>query len=149
MWWFWWRNASAYIGAETKWMTISRRNLQMHFLERISITISLTFVPKGPIDDIPTLVQTMARHRPGDNPLSEPMTVSLLTHICTNQPQWVNLCLSKHRYIPYYFSSLGWRIYLKSFFRKQATSLSCKSNAMAVGDARHHPPYLNSLYRIH
>ena len=29
--------------------------------------------------------------RPGDKPLSEPMMVSLLTHICVTRPQWVNM----------------------------------------------------------
>ena len=42
---------------------------------RISIKISLKFVPKGPINNIPTLVQIMAWRRPGDKPLSEPMMV--------------------------------------------------------------------------
>ena len=31
------------------------------------------FVSKGPINDIPVLVQVMAWRRPGDKPLSEPM----------------------------------------------------------------------------
>ena len=35
--------------------------------------ISLQFVPKGPIDNVPALVQIMAWHRIGDKPLSEPM----------------------------------------------------------------------------
>ena len=39
---------------------------------------------------IPSLVQIMAWRRPGDKPLSEPMMVSLLTHICVTGPQWVN-----------------------------------------------------------
>ena len=56
---------------------------------RISIKISLKFVPKGPINNIQALVQVMAWHRPGDKPLSEPMLVSLLTHICVVRPQWV------------------------------------------------------------
>ena len=54
---------------------------------RISIKISLKFVPKDPIDNIQSLVQIMAWRRPGDNPLSEPMMVSLLTHICVARPQ--------------------------------------------------------------
>ena len=29
-------------------------------------------------------------HRSGDKPLSEPMMVSLMTHICVARPQWVN-----------------------------------------------------------
>ena len=48
---------------------------------RISIKISLKFVPKGPINNNPALVQIMAWRRPGDKPLSELMMVSLLTHI--------------------------------------------------------------------
>ena len=40
---------------------------------RISIKIPLKFVPKGPIKNIPALVQIMAWRRTGDKPLSEPM----------------------------------------------------------------------------
>ena len=39
----------------------------------ISIEISLKFVPKGPINNIPALVQIMAWRRTGDKPLSEAM----------------------------------------------------------------------------
>ena len=60
----------------------------------ISIKISLNFVPQGPINNIPALVQIMAWRRPGDKPLSEPMVVSLPTHICVTRPQWVN---ARHR----------------------------------------------------
>ena len=84
----------------TKWLTIQftflwfeclnslrpRRN-RRHFADDIfnriflnenawiPIKISLKFVPKGPINDIPALVQIMAWHRPGAKPLSEPMMV--------------------------------------------------------------------------
>ena len=57
---------------------------------RISIKISLKFFPKGPINNIPSLVQIMAWHRSGDKLLSEPMMVSLPTHICITRPQWVH-----------------------------------------------------------
>ena len=57
----------------------------------ISLKISLKFVPKVRINNIPTLVQIMAWRRPGDKPLSESMLVILLTHICVTRPQWVNL----------------------------------------------------------
>ena len=56
----------------------------------ISIKISLKFVLNCPISNIPALVQIMACSRPGDKPLPGPMMVSLLTHICVTQPQWVN-----------------------------------------------------------
>ena len=57
---------------------------------RISIKISLKFVPKVPINNILIMVQIMAWRRSGDKPLCEPMMVSLLTHICVTRPQWVN-----------------------------------------------------------
>ena len=53
-----------------------------------SIKISLKFVPKVPISNIPALVQIMAWRRPGDKPLSEPMMVFSPTHICVTRPQW-------------------------------------------------------------
>ena len=43
--------------------------------------VSLKFIPEGPINNIPALVQKMAWHWPGDKPLSEPKMLSLLTHI--------------------------------------------------------------------
>ena len=55
----------------------------------ILIKISPKFVPKGPINKIPALVQIMAWRRPGDKPLFEPMMGSLQTHICVARPQWV------------------------------------------------------------
>ena len=57
----------------------------------VPIEISLKFVPQGPTNNIPALVQIMAWHRPGDKPLSEPMMVRLPTHICVTRPQWVNI----------------------------------------------------------
>ena len=63
---------------------------------RISIKIPLKFVPKGPINNIPALVQIMAWRRSGGKPLSEPMMVSLLTHICVTQ---ILMCL----FMPYVF----------------------------------------------
>ena len=57
----------------------------------IPIKISLKFVAQGPINNIPALVQIMAWRRPGDKPLSGPMPVSLLTHICVTRPQWFKI----------------------------------------------------------
>ena len=63
----------------------------------ISIKISLKFVPRGSINNIPALVRIMAWHRPGNKPLSEPMVVRLLTHICVTRPQWVKRQLWESR----------------------------------------------------
>ena len=65
---------------------------------QILIKISLTFDLTAPINNIPALVQIMAWCRPGEKPLSEPMMVSLLTHICVTRPQWVNCHMKKSSY---------------------------------------------------
>ena len=74
-------------------------NLKRIFLNEnvwISIKISLKIVPRGPINNIPELVQIMAWRRPGDKPLSEPMMVSLLSHTCVTRLQWFNHGLQTH-----------------------------------------------------
>ena len=65
----------------------------------ISFKISLKFVPKGRINIIPALVRIMAWRRPGDKPLSDPMMVSLLTHICVTRPKWVKSMKPGHEYM--------------------------------------------------
>ena len=80
----------------------------------ITLKISLKFVPQVGINNISALIQIMAWCRPGDKPLSEPMLVSLLTHICVAWPQWVNrtqsrthperLCVPLHLHKLFYFS---------------------------------------------
>ena len=56
----------------------------------ISIDISLNPILYGQINNVTALVQIMAWCRPGDKPLSEPVMVSLLTHICVTRSQCVN-----------------------------------------------------------
>ena len=94
---------NAYIRHLPKWVnTLRPRQNGRHFADdtfkrifvnenvRILTEISLKFVPKGPINNISSLVQTMAWRRPGDRPLSEPMMVCLPTHLCVTRPQWAN-----------------------------------------------------------
>ena len=74
-----------------KMSTISQMTLSNAFSLmklNISVKISLKFVPKGPMNNIPSLVQIMAWHCPCNKPLSEPMMLSLLIHICITRPQW-------------------------------------------------------------
>ena len=56
--------------------------------------LRLTF-HKGPINNIPALVQIMAWRRPGDKPLSEIMLASLLTYICVTGLNELTLCPTK------------------------------------------------------
>ena len=66
--------------------------LKCNFLNEnvwIPIKISLKVVPKGPINNIASLVQIMAWCSPGDKPLSEPMMATLMTRICITPPQWI------------------------------------------------------------
>ena len=44
--------------------------------------------------DLPVATHFTILYRPGDKPLSEPMIVSLPTHICVTRPQWVNSSLA-------------------------------------------------------
>ena len=39
----------------------------------------------------------MVWRRPGDKPLSEPVVVSLLMHLCVTRPQWIKNIFSHHR----------------------------------------------------
>ena len=79
---------------------------------RLSIRISLNFVPEGPINNNPALVQIMAWHRSGDKPLSEPMMFSLLTHICVTRPQWVNMVCCRFVWWYSYFNVFVSCIYM-------------------------------------
>ena len=59
----------------------------------ISINVSLEFVPKGPINNIPASILIMAWKQPSDKPLSKPMMVSLLMYTC--------ICITRS-------ASMGW-----------------------------------------
>ena len=63
--------------------------------DKIPIPIAMKLVLRIPIDNKPALVQVMAWHQTGDKPLTEPMMVSLPTHICITRPQWVKQITSK------------------------------------------------------
>ena len=56
---------------------------------RVLIEISLNFVPTGPFNDIPPLVQIMAWRRPGDNPLPEPMMVQFTDAYSRHSAFWI------------------------------------------------------------
>ena len=79
----------------------------------ISINISLKFVPKGPMNNIPTLVQIMAWRRPGDKPLYEPMMVSFWTHICITRPQCYKYQVLFHEGYEYKRFYCGWTFRLE------------------------------------
>ena len=105
----------------------------------ISINISLKFVPRGQIDNIPSLVQIMAWRRPGDKPLSEPMMVSLLTHICVPRPQWVKASLRRgfsnrqRRHAPARWRHDRERMYSRHSQVKNAWFLPCRG---CIGNRR-------------
>ena len=73
---------------QDKMAAISQKTISLHFLECIwiSTNTSLKFVPKGPMNNIPSLFQIMAWRRPDGKPLSETMMASLPTHICITRP---------------------------------------------------------------
>ena len=98
-------------------ITLKSRRNEQHFADDIfkriffnenvwiSIKISLKFVPKGPISNIPALVQIMAWRRSGDKPLSEPMMVSLPTHkMCHSASMSYSLGSSRKYHLIKHFS---------------------------------------------
>ena len=99
----------------------------------ITIKISLTFLPKGPINNIPAFVQIMAWcRRLGDKSLFESMLVNLLTHICVTWPQWETVW----RYIPFsivfpYYDGTG-SCKPSSLLRRNNTC--CKVESKAADD---------------
>ena len=85
----------------------------------MSLKISLKFVPKVRINSIPAQVQIMAWCWPGDNPLSEPMMVSL--HISVTRAQWV-------------IQNAWWRDQLETF---SALLAICARNSLVTGEFPH------------
>ena len=88
----------------------------------ISINLSLKFVPKGQINNIPAPVPIMAWCLPGDKPLSKPIMSSLLTQISVTWPQWVNtkdvttyvdMCI-EWSYFPVELRTYCWNMILKT-----------------------------------
>ena len=75
---------------EFSWMKMYKFRLRFHW----------SLFPQ--INNIPALVQIMAWRRPGVKPLSEPMMVNLLRHLCVTRPQWVNSMRPSDAYMRLY-----------------------------------------------
>ena len=72
-------------------MPFSRWHFQMSLMKMYELyKISPKCILKSPINNVLALVQIMAWCWASDKPLSEPMMVNLLMHICVTWPQWVN-----------------------------------------------------------
>ena len=114
----------------------------------IAIRISLKFVPKGRINNIPAFVHIMAWRRPGDKPLSEPKMVSLLTHFCATRSQWLKVKVFLWLCILYDLSTLAgylspsrikhWPIYLAYLISWLLMTWRRKETG------HHQPPYWRS-----
>ena len=52
-----------------------------------AIKIPLKFVPKGPVNNVPALLQIMFRQQPGDKPLNEAMVVRFPMYIFVTRPR--------------------------------------------------------------
>ena len=63
-------------------------------MQMYEFLLKLRCVPKGPINNIPALVPTMAWHQPGNKPLSEPMMAQVgdayMHHSAWMRPEWVH-----------------------------------------------------------
>ena len=80
----WWKRISTHWGRDKMAaisQTIFSSACSWMKIYEFRLKFSLKFVLKVRINNIPALVQIMARRRSGDKPLSRPILVSLLTHI--------------------------------------------------------------------
>ena len=101
-------NQGYLIEAETKWAPFCRQHFQTHFINEnccILIKISLKFVPKGPINNIPAFVQIMVWRQSGDKPLSEPMMVLFNEAYMRHSASMSFITSSSGRYL---IDNLGW-----------------------------------------
>ena len=90
----WGREKTAAISQTTFWNAFSWMKMY-----EFCIRFHWIVFPRIQLTSIPTLVQIIAWRRPGDKQLSEPMMVSLLTHICITQPQWVKQMIYHYQYV--------------------------------------------------
>ena len=79
--------------SKANWRCSSCSPLGEKLLWKRTIKDSLKCILKGPMNNIPSLIQIMAWRRPGDKPLSEPMMIISLKHICVTWPElwWTSL----------------------------------------------------------
>ena len=106
----------------------------------ISIKISLKFVLIGPINNIPSKVQIMAWRLPGTKPLTEPMMVSLLAHICVTRLQWVKTSrITSH-------STVCWTAIL---FRLNNENIKLHISGPLWGDSPHKGPVILKALSCH
>ena len=129
--------------------TLKLRQNDRHFTDKICkciflkenvwilLKISLKFVTKVRINNIPALVQNMASFRPGNKPLSEPTMVSLLTHICVTRPQWVKSIIFK-LVVPNNFMDIYSEIALRWITQNLTDKKSILVQAMAWCDPAKH-----------
>ena len=111
-----------------------RRRFQIHFLEWKCMNFDYNFTEvcsRGPINDIPALVQIMACRRPGDKPLSETMMVSLPTRICVTRPQWGNGCVFNETSI---FGLINCHCYLCPWRSDKPVFIVCKQSVIWLKD---------------
>ena len=80
----WWEHSQKGVtDRQTDRRTDGQTDWTIHRAAWSQLKISLKSVARGPSNNAPILfVQIMAWRRSGDKPLSEPMMVSLPTHIC-------------------------------------------------------------------
>ena len=100
--------------------------------DRISIRISLKFVPRSPVNNKVALVLVMAWRRTGDKPLTEPMmtwfTDASMQGLVSSQWSWGLLSqFSPFRYFPIFYE--WWKQWLPEWYQvhiwQVSPQLSC------------------------
>ena len=82
--------------------------------EWIAINVSVKCFPKSVISNILALIEIIVWRHPGDKPSSQPVMVSLLTHICVTRPRWVKWGYESRLYFKF-----GTKLYCSKYVREQ------------------------------
>ena len=80
------------------WMKMLEFRLKFHW----------SLFPRAELTIFQHWFQIMVWRRPSDKPLSEPMMVSLATHICVTRPQWLNEHIANAHLDRRYFDNKYW-----------------------------------------
>ena len=85
----------------------------------------------GSINHMTALVQIMAWRRPDDKPLSKPMMVILLTHICVTRPQLFKTGIHKRHFVTQSTALFAQKDHLSLMKKKQNNHL-LKCNKISI-----------------
>ena len=124
-----------------------RRHFEVHLHQRKGLNFDWNFTEicsQDPVWQYASISSDNGLGRPGDKPLSEPMMIRLLTHICVTRPQRVKMIDLRSFIFPFncydfMFSTKLCRIYFKT------GRLFVGANVKGNSSAQHYWPFMSGI----